>query len=841
MKLIFLTLVFAFCNLANAQTGNLSGKVTHNNVPIPSVNIIVINTGLGTASEIDGNYRIENIPAGSFDVKFSVIGYKTETYTITIIYGKTTELSVSMEETAIEMETVEITGTHMQDQRDTRTSLIDLDPRDAKILPGAVEDVFRTLQSMPGVLAPNDFSSQLIVRGSGPDQNLIILDDVEVFNPYRLYGVISMFNPDAVEDVNLISGGFPAKYGDRLSAVLDVTNREGSRTKSITGSINASIVQANLVLEGKNPFNLNGGWLFNSRRTYYDLIMEPFVKSAGLVDDNTSFPNFYDFQTKLAIGPYNGHKFLLSGIISRDGVDVVSGEQRNTPDSIGVFNITRNDLVSAAWHYTPNQNLLNKFIVSWYKNNGTTDFDSQFLDPSLNRSAFEDAIPDTLSPYLLNFSFGGDFSYIKYSVDDKLTYFAGDHIIEAGIGADFMETVINFTFDLDPQLEAIFSSNPQFRSVLSDLKDVKHYNRYRAYLQDNFKLTEQLTLQPSLRFDYYNILNKAYIAPRISLSYAIGNLTTLRAVWGLYYQSAGYEKLRDQNILYDLSDKYTHNLTAERSIHYVLGIERWLSTEWSLKLEGYYKDFDNLYIPTLMQGSRYFTEPVPGKDPRFFSGWTLPYAVQGDSLTQIPVNGSFGEAYGIELLLAKKNIVKGSNLSGWASYSLAFADRYENGKEYPFRFDQRHTVNVVLNYTLNSWLELGVRWQYGSGFPLSEPQGIKPRIILEDQDLDGIPETPVIATRKNNSGGEKTVIYDIDFGDKKLNARKPEYHRLDVRLNALADWWDLDWVIYLDVINVYNHPNIIAYDYYVTEELTLGRESTTMLPILPTLGFSVKF
>lgn len=843
MKLIFFTLVAAFCNLTNAQTGNLAGRVTHNNSPVSSVNIVIINSGLGTGSDINGNYRIENIPAGSYSVKFSCVGYKTETFTVTINADKTSELNVSVEEEAIEMETVEVTGTHMQDQRDTRTSLIDLDPRDAKILPGAVEDVFRTLQSLPGVLAPNDFSSQLIIRGSGPDQNLIIIDDVEVFNPYRLYGVISMFNPDAIEDVRLISGGFPAKYGDRLSAVLDVTNREGSRTKSITGSINASIVQANLVMEGKNPFNLKGGWLFNSRRTYYDLILEPFVKSAGLVDDNTSFPNFYDLQTKLVIGPYNGQKFLLSGIISRDGVDVVSGEERNTPDSVGVFNITRNDLLSAAWHYTPNQDLLNKFIISWYKNNGTTDFDSQFLDPSLNRSAFENSIPDTLSPYLLNFSFGGNFSHIKYSVDDKLTYFAGDHIIEAGIGADFMETIINFTFDLDPQFEAILSGNPQFRAALSDLKDVKHYNRYRAYLQDNFKLTEQLTLQPGLRFDYYNILNKPYLAPRISLSYAISNLTTLRAAWGVYYQSAGYEKLRDQGILYDLSDRYTYELTAERSIHYVLGIERWLSTEWSLKLEGYYKDFDNLYIPALMQGSRYFTEPVPGKDSRFVSGWTLPYAVHGDSLTQIPLNGSFGEAFGVEVMLAKKNIIRGSNLSGWFAYAIAFANRYENGKNYLFRFDQRHTLNIVLNYIINSWLELGVRWQYGSGFPYSEPFGVKPRIILEDQDLDGVPETPVIATRKSNAnpGAEETVIFDIDFGDNKLNARKPEYHRLDVRLNVLADWWDLDWVIYLDVINIYNHSNIINYDYYVTETLTLGREPTTMLPILPTIGFSVKF
>jgi len=176
-------------------------------------------------------------------------------------------------------------------------------------LPGAAEDVFRTLQSLPGVLAPNDFSSQLIVRGSGPDQNLIILDDVEVFNPYRLYGVVSMFNPDAVDNVNLISGGFPAKYGDRLSAVLDVTNKEGTTTKALAGNVNISIVDANLVLEGRNPFNLRGSWLFNTRRTYYDLIIEPFVKSAGLVDDNTSFPNFYDLRENLSLVLTTGISF----------------------------------------------------------------------------------------------------------------------------------------------------------------------------------------------------------------------------------------------------------------------------------------------------------------------------------------------------------------------------------------------------------------------------------------------------------------------------------------------------------------------------------------------------
>jgi len=843
MKLISIILVIIITNISFAQTGNLKGRVSDDKFPIPLVNVILIDAGYGAAADTTGYYNIRGIQASDYIVKFTAVGWQTRTFDITITAGRTFELNVVLKKKVIEVEEVEVTGMRMQDKRDTRTSLIDLQPKSAKIMAGAGEDVFRTLQSLPGVLAPNDFSSQLIIRGSGPDQNLIIIDDIEVFNPYRLYGVVSMFNPDVVSDVNLLTGGFPAKYGDRLSAVLDVTNREGNASRDVSGSLNASIVAANLVLEGRNPLGLRGSWLFNSRRTYYDLIIEPFVKSAGLVDDNTTLPNFYDFQGKLVIGPYEGHKILLSGIISRDGVDVVSGEERNTPDSIGVFNVTQNDLAGISWYYSPNNNFLNKFVVSYYKNSGTTDFDSQILDPSLNRSSFDDSIPDTLAPYLLGLSFDGIFSYSKYSVDNRITYIVDDHIIESGIGADFMETVINFNFDLDPQLDAIFAANPQFRSVLTDLKDVKFYNRYRAYIQDNYKITGNFFIQPSLRFDYYDILDKAYFAPRLSFSYAIDDITTLRATWGNYYQSPGYEKLRDQGILYDLGDEFTTKLIAEKAVHYVAGIERWLSSEWNIRLEGYYKDFTDLYIPKVVGGNLFVTDEIPGKNPKYPSGWTLPAVVQGDSATQIPINGSNGEAYGIEILLAKRNVLNNSRLSGWISYAFAFANRYENGFKFPFRFDQRNTVNVVLEYSVNNWLEIGVRWQYGSGFPISEPIGIKPRIVLEDGNLDGIPETPVIATRSGtaNANGEEEVIYDIDFGNGKLNGRRPEYHRLDIRLNALADYWGLDWVFYLDVINVYNRSNILSYDYFVTQNLILAREPTTMFPILPTLGFSVKF
>jgi hypothetical protein len=843
MKYLLLILIITI-NYSFSQTGNIKGRITDSSSSaIPSVNIFLADTQYGTISDQRGYYDLRGIPPGKYKLRISSVGYQAKIIDVEIFPGRSLEINAVLESEAILFEEVQVTGFQQQEQKDTRTSLIDLNPRSAKILPGAVEDVFRTLQTLPGVLAPSDFSSQLIVRGSGPDQNLIIMDDVEIFNPYRLYGLISMFNPEAVSDVNLISGGFPAKYGDRLSAVLDVTNREGNRKEAFTGNINASIIDANIVLEGKNPFNIDGSWLINSRRTYYDLIVEPFVKNAGLVEENVSFPNFHDIQTKIVFGPFNGHKILLNGVYSRDGVNVVSAEGRKTADSIGVYNQIKNDVMSVGWHYVPNQKFLNKFVFSWYRNSGATNFDSQILDPSLNRDEFEDIIPDTLSAYLLNFKFDADFSFRKYSIDDKITYLWGDNVFEAGAGADFMTTIVDFKFQIDPELRAFLVSNPQFRAVLSDIQERRNYNRYRSFVQNNFKITEKLYFNPSLRFDYYDILDKSYAAPRLSLSYALDDLTTLRAVWGIYYQSPGYEKIVDQNILYDLSQIYTSRLEAEKAVHYVLGIERWLTSEWSARLEGYYKDFSRLISQQKVPGTRYFTERIPDTDPRFSSGWTRPVSVRGDSLTQIPINASYGEAYGLELFLSKKNISNDDRLSGWISYSLAYANRFEEGKELPFRFDQTHTFNFVMNYKFNHWLDLGVRWQFGSGFPITTPVGIKPRIIMRDTNADGIPDSPEIATRKTSSDPEapSEIIYDVDFGDNRFNDRKPNYHRMDIRLTALADYWDLDWSFYLDIINVYNRSNVVNYDYFIQDDLQLGREATNMFPILPTLGFSVRF
>jgi len=830
----------------NAFTGEIKGKIVgEDGLPIPNVNLILLGTKYGISSDLNGQFVLKDIPPAKYRLQVSAIGYETKVIEINLLQSREVELKIVLKQIAVEIQSVIVSASKIQSQEDTRTSLINIEPRSAKMLPGAGEDVLRTLQALPGVSSINDFSSQLIIRGSGPDQNLIIFDDVEVFNPYRLYGAISMFNPETVEDINLITGGFPARYGDRLSAVLEVTNRDGIKNKFFSGNVNVNLTNANVVLEGKNPFGINGSWIFNSRRTYYDLLLEPFVKRTGLIKGDFSFPNFYDFQFKTSVFPFTGHKISFTAVHSRDGVSLITNGKRVSPDSIGILDWSFNNIYAVSYQFTT-KNLSNKLILSYYNNNGETNFDSKFLDPTLNREDFSGNISDSLRPYLLNFAFNSLFDFRKYSIEDRLLLYSGKSNFEFGAGLDVMTTEIKFDLKLDPQLKAIINSFANFRSIFEKFKSNLNYWRFRTYIQSNLPVfsSDKVFISPGLRFDYYDILRKYYISPRVGLSLPLDDITTIRTFYGVFYQSPGYEKLRDQNVLFDFSRKYTDELEAEKATHYILSFERYLTPEWQFKSEIYLKDFRNLIVPLKVKGTQFIAQKLPDADPRYFSSWTQPVAIQSDSATAIPVNNSNGRSYGWEIFLAKINKGIEDRFDGWISYSLSYSTREEMGKTIPFRFERRHNLNIVLNYKPSKSIELGLRWNYSSGLPYTEPVGIKPRILLKDNDGDGTPETPEIATKFNlDPNAPKEVLFNIDYGidPNFYNARRPDYHRLDLRLSYYTNFWRLNWLFYLDVINVYNRKNVVGYDYFIDENLNLKRRETYQLPIFPTIGVSVRF
>ncbi len=838
-----------------AQSSSISGIVRdESNQPMAGVAVQIRSLKKGAYSKSDGSYLIDKLPAGSYSVEASMIGYQTYSQKVNLKDDEQLQLNIKMTQMRVKLGEVQVTASRRkQEQSDTRTSVITVDPQEAKFKAGAGEDVLRTLQTMPGVVAPNDFSSQLVVRGSGPDQNLILMDNIELFNPYRLYGFVSMFNPETVSGITLLTGGFGARYSDRLSAVLDVTNRDGNRDKGWIGAkLNMSITNANLVLEGALPF-MNGSWLVSSRRTYYDLIAGPIARSSGAVDGDVAFPNFQDFQAKLSFIPATNHKISLNYIRSRDNTEFRSGASRNQADSISIVDNTYDDVVGTQWLWSPTKNYVMTTGISYYSNTGTTSFGgsggSQFIIGSSDVVSKTDfaKLQDSLRaagldiPTLFSVSGNTGFAFKKTSIRNEHSWRIDSmHTVDAGLLHDWIHTAVIANFDFDPRLKALQQSNPRIPALPESFENGVDYIRSSAYVQDNIRVSPQLNIQAGLRFDFFALLSKAYVAPRISASYALTKNATLRAAWGQYYQSPGYEKLFDAQVFLDFSADNVSRLKAEKATHYVIGYDQMLSDEWQFKTEAYYKDFQDLILPKRAKGTVWQVEKIPGLADSVYrtrAGWTTPVGVVGDSLTTIPVNSARGASYGIEFMLQKVASVGENTIYGWVSYALAIANRYQDGLTIPFNYDRRHNFNIVGGAKLSDWLEVNLTFSYGTGFPWTKAKGIKPRIVIVKDTVSGV-SSPRIDT------DWRGVVFDVDRGGlENINqGRLPDYYRADIRFTTPAHWFGWKWSWYLDVINVTNHSNIIAEQQRVDRSnLQLTVKYQSMLPILPTLGFSVQW
>ncbi len=240
---------------AGGSRGVITGRVVlDNGQPAIGATVALKNTQIGVATGEDGTFRITGVVPGPYELVARLVGYEqSNPMAIRVSANETVEVTVRLVQDAVEIDQIIITGTRRRSAEDVRSSVTSMTPEESKVLPGAAEDVLRSLQALPGVTSVNDFSSQLVVRGSGPDQNLIMIDGFEVINPYRLYGFVSMFNPETLSDISLQTGGYNAEYGDRLSSVLDVRNREGRGEDWLAGKLNMSLTNTKEVFRSTGP------------------------------------------------------------------------------------------------------------------------------------------------------------------------------------------------------------------------------------------------------------------------------------------------------------------------------------------------------------------------------------------------------------------------------------------------------------------------------------------------------------------------------------------------------------------------------------------------------------
>lgn len=829
---IFIATIFALTvcvSTTYSQSGTIGGRVLlPNDDPAPNAIVTIEDTQLGAAADENGRFTISGVSPGAYRLRARLIGYEQgELLPVRVRSNDTVRVTIILRENQIEMSQVLVTGTRRQPAEDVRPSVSTITPREAKYLPGAAEDVLRGLQALPGVTSVNDFSAQLVVRGSGPDQNLIMIDGFEVINPYRLYGVVSMFNPETVSDISLQTGGFSAQYGDRLSAVLDVKNREGRSDVVLGAKLNFSLTNMNLIAEGALPFD-GSSYLLSFRRTYYDLILGPVLKKAKLVEGDVALPNFRDVQFRGSIPIDESNKVILNAITSRDGVSLISGVERDRADSASVFDESNNTMVGATWQYNPTKNIVVNSQLSWYRNGGDGTFDGTFVDPSQNTGNVKRI--DTLGLRFVRFAVDYGYQYEKTSWSQRILMNTGNHSIEAGYGVDFLRTDFTRYFEIDQSLKDLISQRG-FVVPTSETQTIR-YNRYNVFAQDRIALGERLFVQPGVRLDVYPFLGTSvYISPRLNVSYKLNDLSTLRAAVGVYHQSPGMEK-EDFRSRITFSDEAFSSLRAERAMHYILGYDRMLTPAWQFKAETYYKGFSSVIVPQKLQGGKWFSQ-LSGDSIYSPRSWTTPLRVATDSLTSFPVNDATGESYGFEVMLQKIRSQPGDRFTGWVSYALSYAERTRDGIVTPFLFDQRHAVNVVGNYRLGESWDLGLRFTLRSGRPYSKALGVKPRVLV--QRVNG-QDVPVIQTK-----GDGKVILDVDYERDTFSGRLNLYHTLDVRLTTYPGWWGLNWAIYLDVQNVYNRQNQQAVNAYIDETGTLRERAINGIPIFPSLGMSVTF
>ena len=684
---------------------------------------------------------------------------------------------------------------------------------------GAFDNVFRTLNLLPGVALTGDFNSRLAVRGGTPDQNLTVMDGVEIHNPYRLFGLVSAFNPETVERFELTAGGFGAAYGDRLSSLLVVDNRVGGRT--FAGSSSSSVTDANVVVEGAAPGG--GSWLLTGRRTYYDLV-------AGLFTDQ-NLPSFADAQMQgdWTFGP--GHRLSLFGLASRENSDF-SLDDQDDPASRDTGRLTSragNDLASLRLDALLGNAGTSRTIVAWYRNTDLIDVAGTF-ESDERRSNTPD---DRTAAALTTVRFDRTIEVRDLSIRQEFALSpAPAHALDAGVELHRLASRVGLSITGDRN-ETV--ANPS--SVLGGtglpayLDSTPGGTRGGAWIQDRWTPAPRLSLEPGLRLDWSTVNGGAVASPRFAATVTLGPTRRLRVAGGLYTQSPGYEKLIQSDYFFDLSPEYVTTLRHERATHLVAGMEQDLGPDTVVRVEGYRKTFDDLIVGRLESEAARRARVARYDFPAGLRD-SVPAAAR---ITSLPANGGAGTAWGVDAYLART--APDARLAGWLTYAWGRANRETYGLRYPFEYDRRHAFNAVGRLRLNDRWSVAATAQVATGFPYTPAAGVR---VAAEEDARGR-----LVPARDPAGA---LIYGVDLGglDRLQRGRLPLYARVDLRISHRPGGPGGRWSWYVEAINLLNRDNPVALETTLAHApgaLTprIVETPTAGFPILPSFGVRVRF
>jgi len=537
-------LVFLLLIPASAQAATVSGFVRDRSTgeSLLSANVILSNTSFGSLSNENGYYAVTGIPGGTYVLVVSYIGYETYRDTLSLGAEEYLRRDVELVPTFLIGETAVVVADRNQDERLAQPGFVAIQAVVLKELPAIGEtDLMRSLQLLPGIQASSDISSGLYIRGGGPDQTQILLDQIPLYNPSHAFGFFSIFNPEAIKDLRLHKSAYPASYGGNLGAVLDVTNRDGNRNE-LRGSGGISLISMRTMLEG--PLG-NGSFMVSGRRTYLEPILA-FIRRR--VEDIPGY-YFYDLNAKINQNLPGSEKLVLSGYFGRDDLNLETSEDN-------LFNVRwGNSGITGKWTHLFSPTLFGNFIVSG------SDYTSRlFANFDGTEVLFRNSIRDI--------SVKGD---LDYAVDDR-------HSIKLGFRGTGYQFRFKRSFNEDDQLD--LRLNPYVLSF---------------YAQDQWQALDATSLRLGLRANYYSERGEADLEPRISVSHRLSGGLRLKAGGGRYHQ---YLQLITTEGFSggDFWVPLDGTVAPGQAWHYVVGASWDPAPDYRISLESYYQKLSNLVV-----------------------------------------------------------------------------------------------------------------------------------------------------------------------------------------------------------------------------------------------------
>ena len=760
---LFIILIISSIELI-AQTGTVRGFVYEETSGEPAMfsNIVLDGTKIGGVTDANGFFNLSKVPAGQYKLVVTYIGFESKEEIIEVKADKILDKKYYLSESSIQLNTVQLSAERQEAKTSVNTSVIKLTSKSLKKLPsiGGDPDIAQYLQVLPGVVFTGDQGGQLYIRGGAPIHNVVLLDGMILYNAFHSIGLFSVFDTDVIKTADVYTGGFNAEYGGRISSVVDIKTRDGNK-KRLAGKVAASTFGSKLLLEGplfkQKENGSSSSFILSSKTSYLDRTSKSLY---SYISDEGLPYSFLDIYGKASFTGSNGSKFNMFGFNYGDDVLYSS-------------------LVNYSWN---SYGFGSNFIL--IPSGSSMLVEGNFAFSNYDTEQTNVGAKPKLSS-INGFNSGLDFTY----------FLEGESQIKYGIEVLGFGNTLNF----------YTPSN-----ILVDHND--NTTEFAGFVKYKHVGT-RLLLEPSVRYHSYTSLGESSFEPRLGLKYNLTENLRFKSAGGVFSQNLiAVNTGREVVNLFQGFISSTTNLPDElngedrtsflqRAKHAIVGLEYDINDKWTVNVEAYVKDFNQLI--NLNRNKLYEDDE---------NNFDIDDELKKDFIVET------GLAKGLDFLFKYND----QRTSLWMVYSLGKVTRTDAFGTYLPHYNRTHNLNFVGSYVFGkdkSWT-IDARWNFGSGFPFTMTQGYYENMTFDQG----------IATDVTQSNDDLGILYaDINTG------QMPSYHRLDASLKKQIKFSKNSLLeVIFSITNIYDRANIFYYD-----QLTDSR--IDQLPIMPSVGANWQF